>query len=89
MGVTLFYLTNLECGFNKFLSQVSLNPLLVDAHTCCTHMILHEEVHLFQKSLLAVRVGGQQVCDERECVSDDLMASDEEDEGLAHNFIRG
>lgn len=52
-------------------------------------MLLHEEVHLFQKLLLAVRVGCQQVGDEGKCVSDDLMASNEEEEGLAHNFIRG
>lgn len=55
--------------------------------THCTHMLYHEEVHLFQKPLLAVRVGGQQVCDEGECVRDDLVASNEEEEGLAHNFI--
>lgn len=52
-----------------------------------THVFLVETVHFCQKLLLAVRVGGQEVGGERECVGDDLVASDEEEEGLAHNFI--
>lgn len=53
----------------------------------CTHMFLAEMVHLSQKLLLAVRVGGQEVGGERESVGDDLVAGDEEDEGLAHHLI--
>lgn len=90
--MTVFYLTNFECDFGKLLIRSSTESTVVqmpvDAHgPRCTHMLLHEEVHLFQKPLLAVRVGGQQVCDEGERVRDDLVASNEEEEGLAHNFI--
>ena len=45
-------------------------------------MFLAETVHLFQKLLLALRVGGQEVGGERESVGDDLVAGDKEDEGL-------
>lgn len=50
-------------------------------------MFLAETVHLFQKLLLALRVGGQEVGGERESVGDNLVASNEEDEGLAHHLI--
>lgn len=53
----------------------------------CTHKFLIKAVHLCQKLLLAVRVGGQEVGGERERVGEDLVASNEEDEGLAHNLI--
>lgn len=53
-----------------------------------THIFLLKAVHLCQKLLLAVRVGGQEVGGKRERVGDDLIASDEEDEGLAHDLIQ-
>lgn len=55
--------------------------------TDCTHIFLIKAVHLCQKLLLAVRVGGQEVGGKRKRVGDDLVASDEEDEGLAHDLV--
>lgn len=92
--MTLFYLTDFGRLLIRSCTKSTAMWMPVDVHGCpwtpgprCTYVLPHEEVHLFQKPLLAVRVGGQQVCDEGQRVCDDLMARNEEEEGLAHNFI--
>lgn len=92
--MALFHLTNLEYDLSKAVTKKWFrfyehkNQLCCGFHKDhCTHMFLIKTVHLSQKLLLAVRVGGQEVSGEREGVGDNLVASDEEDEGLAHDLI--
>lgn len=65
--MVLFHLVNLECDFGK---AVHKNKFYLDEHTIvwilhgpldptATHIFLGKMVHLSQKLLLAVGVGGQ------------------------------
>lgn len=90
--MALFHLINLKCDVSKllkntFTKSAALWMLHGRLGPTCTHVPLLVKVHLFQKPLLAVGVGGQQVGGEGERAGDDLMASDEEEEGLAHNLV--
>lgn len=96
-AVALFHLINLGCDVNK---AVNKNKFHLHEHTIvrishgpldptCTHIFLVKPVHLSQKPLLAVGVGGQEVGGEGESVGDDLVASDEKEEGLAHDLVHG
>lgn len=54
-----------------------------------THVSMEEVVQLSLYFLLTVRVDGQQVADECKSVTACLIASEEEDEGLAYDLIFG
>lgn len=65
--MALFHLVNLECDFSEAVNKTKFH---LDEHTIvwishepldptCTHVFLGEMVHLSQKLLLAVGVGGQ------------------------------
>lgn len=92
------HLVNLECGFSKAVTKISFTStntksmVMSTSHgpldTARTHIFLAEMVHLSEELLLAVRVRGQEVGGEGEGVGDDLVASDEKEEGLAHDLVR-
>lgn len=52
-----------------------------------THMSAEEVIQLSLKLLLTFWVDGQQVADECQSVTACLVASEEEDEGLAYDLI--
>lgn len=54
-----------------------------------THVSGEEEVHLFLDFALTLRMDGQQVASEAQCVAACLITSHQEDECLTHDLLLG